>query len=228
MRNIIIVLSVIVCVQFAQAQLKYGAIAGLNAGAPIPSKIEKGAKGSLGVNPIFGFTLVRKSDDVLYYKASIIVDKRTASYVSPVSFKYIIVAGDSVDSFNGTATGKFNNLYLSLPFTAYYQLPKKLNHFSVGLGPNISYLLRGSNKGSVTGKAGFQGFFPIENQGFDESSNINRWEYGVNLGIMYSINERIDVQWLTSYGINSVTKPTDNFKDKTHNIYTNLSASYYF
>lgn len=207
------------------AQVKYGFIGGINAGAPIPSNLPKGAKGNPGINPILGFTTLKQTDSKFFYKASIFFEKKTASYESPVDYNNIVIAGDTLDGFVGIAKGNFKNQYISLPFTAFYKLYKE---FSIGAGPYISYLLKGSNKGIVNGIAGRFISVPVNDQAFDESNNINKIDIGANITFNYKLNDKIDFQWQTSYGISSVTKPTDNFKDKIHNIYTNLTASYFF
>jgi hypothetical protein len=50
-------------------------IGGINAGAPIPSNLPKGAKGNPGINPIFGFTTLKQTDSKFFYKASIFLKK---------------------------------------------------------------------------------------------------------------------------------------------------------
>lgn len=221
------------------SQTKYGVFVGINAGAPFPSKVQKGSKGKLGVNPILGLTLVRENSNKLFYRASILLDTRSASYNSPITrdtlkitsyqlngVTYYLPADDNkIGPFAGVVEGNFKNTYISLPFTMFYRIHPK---FAVGLGPSLSYMLKGSHKGKVNGIAGDGILFVIKDEKFDETENLNKFEVAANLSFNYKFNEKIDVQWVTTYGFNSLVKPTYNFKDKLHNVYTNLTASYYF
>ena len=208
------------------AQWDYGMEVGLNAGAPIPEKMVTGAKGQPGVQPVLGLFAVYSMKRRIDIQASLYFDSKTASYSSPVAYPYIVVSGDSIDSFSGKVKGKFSNRYLSLPIFVFYKLG---HHWSVGAGGYFSYLLRGSNKGQLTeGKAGFNGMFAIDDRAFDESSQIHSIDYGLNIGLKYQIRKYLKLQWFVAYGLQSVTKASDNFKDKTHNTYTYLTLGYGF
>jgi hypothetical protein len=208
------------------AQVDFGIEVGMNAGAPIPSKMVKGAQGNPGISGVVGLSAKYTWNRRLEVQALILYDRKKAKYISPVSYPYIVMSGDSIDSFSGIVDGRFNNQYVTLPVSVRYVFNSRL---SAGGGFYFSYLLQGSNKGLVTnGKAGFNGMFKIDDQVFDESKNINPFELGMNVNVKYQIQKHLSLQWLTTYGINSVTKPTDNFKDKVHNIYTYLTIGYSF
>lgn len=213
-------------VSSAFAQIRYGVEAGVNVGAPFPKKIEKGAKGSLGLSPIFGFSAQKKLSRKIYLKGCLLFEQKRAKYETPVQYAYIVMSGDSIDGFSGVVEGKFKNQYLFLPINMMYQISRKT---SAGLGLYGGYLLKGSNTGTVkNGKAGFGGNFNIPDQVFNESSNIYRFDFGTNMAVLYKINKDIHLQGQLSYGLSSVTKATENFKDKTHNIYGYLSVGYLF
>lgn len=208
------------------SQVNFGIHLGMNVGAPIPSKIEKGAKGKLGISEVVGLSIDSKINKRITTQVMLLYERKRAKYISPVYYPYIVVSGDSIDSFSGIVEGRFNNQYLTLRTDFLYSFNTKLY---AGAGAYIGYLLHGVNKGVIrNGKAGFNGIFSIDDQAYDESININKFEYGLNSIIKYRILKNIDIQWLITYGINSVTKATDNFKNKTHNIYTSLILGYRF
>lgn len=208
------------------SQVNFGFHIGMNVGAPIPSKIDKGAKGKLGISEVVGVSTNCKIKKKITTQVMLMYERKRAKYISPVNYPYIVVSGDSIDSFSGIVEGRFNNQYLNLRTNFLYSLNNKL---TIGAGVYMGYLLQGFNKGVIrNGKAGFNGIFSIDDQAFDESKNISKIEYGLNTVIKYQIQKNIDIQWLVTYGINSVTKPTENFKNKTHNIYTILILGYSF
>lgn len=208
------------------AQLQWGIELGVNAGAPIPGKIAKGAEGKLGVNPILGVATQYKLNSRWSLQAALYYDRKSAAYTSPVQYPYIVISGDSIDSFSGTVSGAFRNQYLSLPMHLRYAINTK---WSAAAGCYVSYLLQGTNKGTVSnGKAGFNGMFPIDDQQFDESRNIHHLDAGLNAVVQYQLRKHLSLQWQLAYGIPSVTQATDNFKENTHNIYTYLTLGYWF
>lgn len=210
----------------SKAQLDYGIEIGLNAGAPIPSKKVAGAKGTLGISPIAGLALSYDIKRNLQLYAGAYYDRKQASYHSPVHYPYIVVSGDSIDSFSGIVNGRFNNKYILLPLGVRYRLNKNIH---IGGGTYFGYLLQGANKGLVTeGTAGYNGLFKIDDQIFDESKNINKLDVGLNCCARFYVLKQVYLQWQINYGITSVTKKTDNFKDKTHNTYTYLNLGYTF
>lgn len=207
-------------------QVDFGLELGINAGAPIPAKMVDGAQGTPGLSGVIGISAKYKCSKPLELQAILFYEQKKANYRSPVSYPYIVMSGDSIDSFSGIVDGSFKNQYITLPLSIRYMFNRNL---SAGGGIYSAYLLRGSNKGWVTnGKAGYNGMFKIEDQVFDESKNINVMEFGLNANVKYQILKHISIQWLMTYGINSVTKPTDNFKEKVHNIYTYLTLGYTF
>jgi hypothetical protein len=225
MRILAFLVGLFVC-NLSQAQLRFGLELGMNAGAPIPKKISKGAEGKLGINPILGLAAQYKLSKRLTLQAALYYDRKSARYTSPVQYPYIVISGDSIDSFSGNVSGTFRNQYLTLPIHVRYAFNTK---WSAGGGCYISYLLQGTNKGVVTnGKAGFNGAFAIDDQLFDESGNIHHLDAGLNALVQYQLRKHLSLQWQLAYGIPSVTQATDNFKDKTHNIYTYLTLGYWF
>lgn len=208
------------------AQVQMGLEMGLNAGAPMPKKISKGSKGKLGINPVLGIGAHYKLNKRLSLQGTLYYDRKSADYTSPVQYDYIVVSGDSIDHFSGIVTGAFRNSYLTFPVHIRYTFNRR---WSAGGGGYASYLLKGSNKGLVTnGKAGYNGIFTIDDQQFDESSNIHRLDLGLNTVVRYQLRQHISIQWLLAYGITSVTRSTINFKDKIHNSYTYLTIGYGF
>lgn len=208
------------------SQINYGIHLGMNAGAPIPSKIEKGAKGKLGISEIVGLSTNCKIKNRISTQVMLLYERKRAKYVSPVNYPYIVVSGDSIDNFSGIVEGSFNNQYITLRTDFLYSINSKLY---AGVGVYMGYLLQGINKGVIkNGKAGFNGIFSIDDQAYNESKNISKIEYGLNSVVKFQIQKNINLQWLFTYGINSATIPTDNFKNKTHNIYTCLILGYNF
>lgn len=225
MRSILILFLLINTIIVNAQKTKFGIAVGINAGAPVPKKIDKNATGKPGIHPTIGITLSKKITPKLNLNTTLFYEQKSAAYTSPVKYPYIVISGDSIDSFSGIVDGKFKNHYLTLPIEIAYQLHKK---WTIGTGIYAAYLLKGNNSGIIkNGKAGFNGMFAIDNQTYDESKNIHKLDAGIKLSTRYTLHPKINLQWQTTYGITSLTKPTDNFKDKIHNVYTYLTAVYY-
>lgn len=149
------------------AQFQSGVVLGINAGAPVPSKLEKGASGKLQPGLLLGAYYTEPIYKKWHLEIYLFAEQKRASYTSPVYYDYIIMAGDTINTFQGMASGSFRNTYLSIPIQVQYALSKKLR---VGLGAYTSLLLKGHHTGTVReGRAGLNGMFGIADQTFDES-----------------------------------------------------------
>lgn len=222
--KITLLLLLCVCALHSKAQFQGGALLGINAGAPIPSKFEKGASGKL--QP--GFCIGAYYTESIYKKwhldMYLFAEQKRASYVSPVFYDYIIMAGDTINTFQGVASGSFRNTYLSLPVNMHYMLSKKL---SLGIGAYASLLLKGQHNGTVReGRAGLNGMFAIADQNFDESKNVKTLDYGASMSIKLALNRKFNLVSLSTIGLGSMHQKTQNFNDRLRNVYTGLMVGY--
>lgn len=207
-------------------KIQWGVQLGINAGAPLPKKISAGAKGKPGIQPLLGVVAQTTLTKHHSLQIGLRYEQKSASYFSPVQYDYIVISGDSIDHFSGNVDGQFKNHYLSLPLNYFYALNKK---WKLGAGVHAARLLKGKNQGTIkNGVAGFAGAFKIDDQPYNETQNIKKLDAGTQFTLAYAITTHLSLQWQTTYGITSLTKPTDNFKDPTHNLYTYLTANYFF
>ena len=238
-------------------RFSYGLKAGVNLGTPF-GKAEKGAKGSLGVGlnagPLvrYNFYKLRKNrskgsgansrwsiqlepsfshklasfetpvKDVEYlYRQEIEIPVSTV-ILGVVPSRTVVLNVETF--FNGNINGGFSNKYVEVPVLAMYRISDRV-HLSAG--PYIAYLLEGQNVGTATGIVG-DNFVEVEDEPFDESVNLNLWDYGVTTGVNYERGVFFaDVRVAT--GLTSIYKPEYTMADGTvRNIYLQTSLGVRF
>ena len=208
----------------ANAQIEKFVFVGINAGAPIPSKMVTGSSGTLGINPCIGFELKKKIYKRISLAAGLFLEQKSATYFSPIQMKYIVIGGDSLDGFKGNVRGKMKIRYANIPITCSFPIGKK---WLLQTGVYLAVKLHGEHKGTITdGKAGFNFGFAIADSSFDESKNIKPLDAGVRLETSYTINSSWNLQYAVSYGLLSVTKPNENFSQKLHHLSNYINLKY--
>ena len=131
--------------------------------------------------------------------------------------------GEVETLFNGTTWGSFDNWYFEIPVLIRYSLNDKWHLFA---GPYYASLNKSSSKVFYNGFAGAS-TIPLQDER-DVSDNMNKHDYGVNLGFHYQYKP-ILVDFRMSYGFTSIFnkeyKPIDY---PVRNVYAQLSVAFQF
>lgn len=210
----------------------YGIKGGLTKGTPY-SKPKEEASGRLGTGPVVGAFLKRSLSRNLSLRFEFFYSYKSASFHSPVSGDTIYpmqIAGTTYNvptSYAGWVDGSFENSYLDLPAMLSYRLGKKLNFIA---GPQLSYLFKGKNTGTADISVGEDPNYPyttVTDEPFDESSQLNRWDYGFVCGTNFETNKRLNINLNCSYGLRSIYKKSYSSAEGTvRNIYLQFSLGY--
>ena len=208
------------CVGNIQAQvMEFGLKGGVNIGTPY-GVAEKGASGSLGFGPLIGMTWAYHLGEKWSVHGEFLYSQKGAKFNTPVSgdtiYRYYSPTpdGDSVPSavhtmYNGFVDGKFDNKYIDIPLYASYQLSKR---FLLMFGGYFSYLLDGLNTGNADIEVGDPAhpFTTVTDEPFDQSSELNQWDYGLLFGASYLTGRRISFGMNVTTGLRSIYK--NNYK----------------
>ncbi len=206
-RTTVILLALMMLVAWegrAQNQ-SWGLKGGVNLGTPY-MKPEEGASGSLGLGPRIGAFVRQKFNEKLYFQLEVLYSVKGGNYKTPVSGDTLyeqVLLGDTFyipTWYKGWVEGEFGNRYIDFPLLARYQFSR---HFSVLLGPQISYLIRGLNKGTADIQIG-ENYSTVYDEPFDISDKINRWDYSVLLGTSYESDSRLNFDLGLSFGLRSI------------------------
>ena len=208
----------------------WGIKGGINFGTPY-GKAEEGATGAPGVGPRMGVFVRRHVKNRLDVQLEVLYSVKGASYKTPVS-------GDTLYEeeimgkiyliptyYSGWVEGKFKNVYLDFPITARYEASRK---FFLLFGPQISYLLNGSNKGLADIDIG-ENYSSVKDEPFDESDQLNRWDYSLLFATSYETPGGLNFELGFSYGLRSIYKDSyDKIDDTYRNIYLQAMVGYRF
>ena len=198
------------CIGNIQAQMmEFGLKGGLNIGTPV-GVAEKGATGSLGVGPLIGMTFAYDLGTRWSIHGEFLYSMKGAKFHTPVSgdtiYRYTI--NDTIPSevhtiYNGFVDGKFDNKYIDVPLYASYAVSRRVR---LMFGGYFSYLLDGINTGSADIEVGDPAhpFTTVTNEPFDQSSELNMWDYGALLGATYITKRRISFGMSLTTGLRSI------------------------
>jgi hypothetical protein len=183
----------------------WGIKGGVNMGTPY-MKPEEGSSGSLGLGPRLGAFIRLKFNEKLYFQVEALYSAKGGNYKTPVSGDTIyeqVLLGDTFyipTWYKGWVEGEFGNVYIDFPLQARYQFSPR---FGVLLGPQISYLIRGKNKGTADIQIG-ENYSMVYDEPFDISDKINKWDYSIILGASYESYSRLNFDLGLSYGLRSI------------------------
>ena len=207
------------CTSIMHAQvMEFGLKGGLNIGTPI-GVAEKGATGSLGVGPLIGMTWEYHLSSRWSIHGEFLYSQKGAKFHTPVSgdtiYRYnTITPEDTIPSavytsYNGFVDGKFDNKYIDVPLYASYSLSRR---FLLTFGGYFSYLLDGNNSGSADIEVGDPAhpFTTVYDEPFDQSSELNQWDYGLLFGTTYVTDRRINFGVSLTMGLRSIYR--NNYK----------------
>ena len=198
--------------------MNFGIKGGLNIGTPI-GIAEKGASGSPGVGPLIGMYFSYNLGSRWTISADFLYSYKGSKFHTPVSgdtiYKYnTITPTDTIPSeahtfYNGFVDGKFDNRYLDIPFYVSYTLSPR---FLLNFGGYVSYLISGKNTGTADIEVGDprHPFTTVEDEPFDQSSELNSWDYGAILGATYVTKHRINLGVSVTTGLRSIYR--NNYK----------------
>jgi hypothetical protein len=212
--------------------INYGLTGGLNAGTPVGTA-EEGASGKLGKGTMFGVFIRYKLNERFRIQSALFYSYKGASFETPISgdttYQQVILGTtyNIPTSYYGRVKGVFGNQYFDLPVLLTIKLNKK---FYFLIGPQLSYLFKGKNTGKADLKIGKDPNNPyttVTDEPFDQSDQINRWDYGVAGGFNYEANKRLNVNLKLTSGLRSIYK--DNYTlaaGTVRNVYMQCSLDY--
>jgi hypothetical protein len=215
--------AVLLCISMVKAQeMDFGLKGGLNIGTPIGAA-EKGASGSLGVGPMIGMYFAYDLGSKWALHGEFLYSYKGAKFNTPVSgdtiYQYYAItpAGDSISAeantiYRGTVDGKFDNRYIDIPLYASYALSKR---FRLTFGGYVSYLIKGTNTGSADVEVGDPNypFTTVNDEPFDQSSELSKVDYGLLLGTTYMTKHRLNFGVSVTTGLKSIYKKNYKYID---------------
>jgi hypothetical protein len=158
------------------------------------------------LGPRLGAFIRLKFNEKLYFQVEALYSAKGGNYKTPVSGDTIyeqVLLGDTFyipTWYKGWVEGEFGNVYIDFPLQARYQFSPR---FGVLLGPQISYLIRGKNKGTADIQIG-ENYSMVYDEPFDISDKINKWDYSIILGASYESYSRLNFDLGLSYGLRSI------------------------
>lgn len=182
--------------QDSDSPLSWGLRIGGIVGAPIPVTVDPDStSGKLGLSYHSGAWVEYELSPKLSLRADLHLNRKNASYTS---LNYWSSRDTEVEIFAGVkdtipvevlanTSGKMGLSYFELPLQLQYSLSDRIQ---VSLGPQIGYLLGGSDAGEVEAEIGKDAFYGIRKEPFDNINDINRFDYGILAGVMYSFNDK--------------------------------------
>jgi hypothetical protein len=210
----------------------YGLKGAVTTGTPYSEPVD-GASGKLGTGPALGVFWKHSFGKHFGINLELFYAFKKASFSSPVSGDTtypVVIAGTTYNiptSYTGKVNGQFRNNYIDLPALLAYKIGKKFNLLA---GPMISYLFKGSNFGTadmIIGKDPNYPYTTVENEPFDESRHLNKWDYGFVCGTNYEASQRLNLNLNCSYGLRSIYKKGYTSASGTvRNIYLQFSLGY--
>jgi len=190
----------------SQAQNRsWGIKGGVNLGTPY-MKPEEGSSGALGLGPRVGAFMRLKFNETFYFQVEALYSVKSGNYKAPVSGDTIyeqVLNGVTYPIptwYKGWVEGEFGNKYIDFPLQARYQFSQR---FGMLLGPQISYLLKGKNKGTADIQIG-ENYSTIYDEPFDISDKINKWDYSIILGASYESYSRLNFDLGLSFGLRTI------------------------
>jgi len=208
----------------------WGVKGGVNVGTPF-GKAEEGATGAPGVGPRLGVFVRAHVKARLDVQGEILYSVKGGKYETPVSGDTIyeeVIMGVTYlipTYYKGWVEGTFKNIYLDFPIQARYAVSKK---FYLLFGPQISYLLKGSNTGLADIEIG-KNYSKVYDEPFDESGELNKWDYSLLFSSSYETPGGLSFELGLSYGLRSIYKDSYTKIDSPYrNIYLSAMVGFRF
>ncbi|UPT68510.1 MAG: PorT family protein [Sphingobacteriales bacterium JAD_PAG50586_3] len=217
---------------FAFGQYSFGVAAGVNYGGPI-GNIEGEGK------PIPGFiggpTIKRWFGEKWRLSASILYSFRGAEYSQTStndSTVYVTINQQQVPvttNYTSNIKGTLKLHYIDVPIVVSRLIGK---HSSIDFGPQLSYIVAGSDKGNNDIVFVENGVFN-QKVAYNNFKELNRMDYGLTLGGTYYTNIGLSVSVRASRGIRSLYRKgffSSRGLPETglYNTFVHLTAAYNF
>ncbi|MFN0204259.1 MAG: porin family protein [Bacteroidia bacterium] len=199
---------------FAQFRWDVGMGASLN--APLPTKMDTSATGKPLFSPVIASNVSYFFSPHWGIKSGIMYLQKGASYgqnipktdtLTPVIFNGQVV-GEIPTYYTGKVSGKMRLHYVEIPIHLAYQTKK----FSFSLGPSLSFLLAGYDKGNVNLIIGDPTVSePLTKaQTYNNFSNIHKFDYGISLGIHYMLSKRMNFSLYSQRSLRKLYQESPN------------------
>ncbi len=219
---------------------EFGVTAGYNIGAQLPEKVNTTDKGGLGVSPRLGLLYKYNFTRRFGIQAEWAFSRKQATFEAKsvddtISFSQVIRYGpaptDTVISFgrttfSGTTYGSFDIQYLEFQLMTQYRIGSRV---CLSFGGYAADIYKGTNKGyAVIDKLGTS-TNKFDNQDFDNSPNLNRFDYGVVGGISVNLLRGLNLYARFTGGSRSVYR--DDYKQvkfPIRNTYLQVGGEYHF
>ena len=208
----------------------FGGRLGFNIGTPI-GKADSGATGAPGLGLMWGLTGGYQINDDFSISVGAYFSQKNSKFSTPIEgdtiWPFIVPAtGDTVyfpAQFKGVVDGKFANIYLDFPILASYHFG---NGFRVEVGPQFSFMIVGNNTGLADIEVG-DGFDYREDEPFDESYGLRRYDFAVVGGVGYKSEVGLDIALRISTALNSIYRSDyTQVSTPVRNVYAQLSVGF--
>lgn len=209
---------IFVCLFFVvQAQLKnseYNFYFGGQFGGPIPSQINDSASGKPMFSPKIGgrfsFSISKKLKLAIGFSLS----QKGASYQQVLKHDTLVDVGYGLvpTFYIAKVVGEMKLLYLDIPIDLSYAISQKQ---SIAIGFASSFLLSGSDKGTVSVNVGYGGFADF-NEDFNNYSTINPFDFGVHFFYKYQFYKRFFASIDAYRSLRGLYKSNDSNLYHTH------------
>ncbi|MGD0710331.1 MAG: porin family protein [Bacteroidales bacterium] len=213
-------------------EIAYGLKAGADCGTPY-SKPQAGDSGKVGIGPVFGAFISYTFSKFFSVHAELSCSYNNASFGTNISGDTLYaetIAGKTYyipTHYSGRVKGTFKNCYLDFPVFLAYKISEK---FTLLAGPQLSYLFKGKNSGTADISVGTNPKYPfkvVNNAPFDESNELNKWDYSIAAGTAFEATKRLFFNLTGSVGLRSIYKKSYTQAAKTvRNIYLQLSTAF--
>jgi len=230
-----ILISILYFLQFnihAQ-EIDYGLKGGATMGTPY-SKPKEGDSGKPGTGIVLGGFLNYTFSKHFGIHTELTCSHKNASFKTHVSGDTLYaeeIAGATYyipTKYDGWVNGKFKDFYIDLPVSLRYKLSKL---FDLLAGLQISYLYKGGNTGTADVAVGADPVnYPytiVKDRAFDESDQLNKWDYGVICGTNFEASKRLNFNLNCAVGLRSIYKKTyTQVGGIVRNIYLQFATTY--
>ncbi|MFO8130087.1 MAG: porin family protein [Bacteroidales bacterium] len=211
--------------------MDYGIKGGLNIGTPY-GVAEEGATGSPGIGPLIGMFFKYNLSDKWAVHGDFSYSFKGSSFDTPVSGDTLYEWTQKHPTHPGTDTtyyaqttyegyvdGEYANWYFDIPVYISYRLSRSFIIFG---GAQVSYLVKGKNKGSADIIVGDpkSPYTKVYGEPFDQSNELNTWDYGLILGTQLEGKKRLNLGISLTCGLGSIYHKNYKYIDNViRNIY---------
>lgn len=207
---------------------------------PLPEEIREIKSYSPGLAPAAGIEIKYLfSNDMLWgISSGLYIERKSMFTKAKVKNYHTEIIGENNNKLRGNWTGDVHtdsdNWYLTMPILATYNINSL---FNIKAGVFLSYLANGEFSGYVNSgylrkdnPTGNKIIFDSKSKGeYDFSNQLNKFSWGMMVGMDYSINQQIKIHTNLTWGLNEIFKSDFNtISFDMYPIYLNIGAGYNF